>query len=371
MVTDVLLHYIGWVQLSFFFWVSLQSLDFSALSCVRLLTVFQGPELHWYFATVSQAEVRSQQRRRDCRFLFFTTHFCCHFGVSLCEYLCTRLLLQGDLDIDSDTPGTSTGHRVMKSTPMQRCRLNWDVKTLHFCFYSQQEANSKKRGVALDVKAWRGQCRELLRRMTVSPDSEPFRQPVDLFEYPVKCPLDSLINIWTLQNSCKNAWVYVSAVDIRTTGTSLTRQWTWEQCRRHCMKGIMKTQWSSPKMSVSFSATLKRTRQTRNPKYVKTCLCSCNQEESLGARPLTSCFSTRFTPWLSTCRPSSRRTSLPSSQTTSPPFKMSGGLGRGKPTGRNCTMAAALHVSARPPGTKLHFTPPSHLSRTWTEILTM
>uniref|UniRef100_A0A669ES94 Bromodomain and WD repeat domain containing 3 n=1 Tax=Oreochromis niloticus TaxID=8128 RepID=A0A669ES94_ORENI len=58
-----------------------------------------------------------------------------------------------DLDVDSDTPGTSTGHR--------------------------------KRGVVLDPKAWRGQCRELLRRMTASMDSEPFRQPVDLFEYPL------------------------------------------------------------------------------------------------------------------------------------------------------------------------------------------
>uniref|UniRef100_A0AAX7VKN3 Bromo domain-containing protein n=1 Tax=Astatotilapia calliptera TaxID=8154 RepID=A0AAX7VKN3_ASTCA len=58
-----------------------------------------------------------------------------------------------DLDVDSDTPGTSTGHR--------------------------------KRGVVLDPKAWRGQCRELLRRMTASTNSEPFRQPVDLFEYPL------------------------------------------------------------------------------------------------------------------------------------------------------------------------------------------
>lgn len=40
--------------------------------------------------------------------------------------------------------------------------------------------------MVLDVKAWRGQCRELLRRMIASPDSEPFRRPVDLFEYPVK-----------------------------------------------------------------------------------------------------------------------------------------------------------------------------------------
>uniref|UniRef100_A0AAR2KAN6 Bromo domain-containing protein n=1 Tax=Pygocentrus nattereri TaxID=42514 RepID=A0AAR2KAN6_PYGNA len=41
-----------------------------------------------------------------------------------------------------------------------------------------------KRGVALDVRAWLGQCKELLRRMIASPDSEPFRQPVDLFSYP-------------------------------------------------------------------------------------------------------------------------------------------------------------------------------------------
>uniref|UniRef100_A0AAR2LX44 Bromo domain-containing protein n=1 Tax=Pygocentrus nattereri TaxID=42514 RepID=A0AAR2LX44_PYGNA len=43
---------------------------------------------------------------------------------------------------------------------------------------------SQKRGVALDVRAWLGQCKELLRRMIASPDSEPFRQPVDLFSYP-------------------------------------------------------------------------------------------------------------------------------------------------------------------------------------------
>uniref|UniRef100_A0A8D0ARB6 Bromodomain and WD repeat domain containing 3 n=1 Tax=Sander lucioperca TaxID=283035 RepID=A0A8D0ARB6_SANLU len=64
---------------------------------------------------------------------------------------------EAELDVDSDTPGTSTGHRVR---------------------------GTRKRGVVLDVKFWRGQCKELLRRMIVSPDSEPFRRPVDLFEYP-------------------------------------------------------------------------------------------------------------------------------------------------------------------------------------------
>uniref|UniRef100_A0A8C9RGW8 Bromodomain and WD repeat domain containing 3 n=1 Tax=Scleropages formosus TaxID=113540 RepID=A0A8C9RGW8_SCLFO len=57
--------------------------------------------------------------------------------------------------LDSDTPGTSTGQRT-----------------------------TKKRGVVLDVQAWYGQCRELLKRLLESPDSEPFRQPVDLFAYP-------------------------------------------------------------------------------------------------------------------------------------------------------------------------------------------
>uniref|UniRef100_A0A673ACZ8 Bromodomain and WD repeat domain containing 3 n=1 Tax=Sphaeramia orbicularis TaxID=375764 RepID=A0A673ACZ8_9TELE len=64
---------------------------------------------------------------------------------------------EADVDVDSDTPGTSTSHRVRER---------------------------EKRGVVLDVKAWRAHCRELLRRMIASHDSEPFRQPVDLFEYP-------------------------------------------------------------------------------------------------------------------------------------------------------------------------------------------
>ncbi|KAF0038200.1 hypothetical protein F2P81_008684 [Scophthalmus maximus] len=66
---------------------------------------------------------------------------------------------EAEVDVDSDTPGTSTGHRGANS-------------------------NSKKRGDVFDVEAWQSQSRELLRRMIVSPDSEPFRQPVDLFEYP-------------------------------------------------------------------------------------------------------------------------------------------------------------------------------------------
>uniref|UniRef100_A0AAQ4NQY6 Bromo domain-containing protein n=1 Tax=Gasterosteus aculeatus aculeatus TaxID=481459 RepID=A0AAQ4NQY6_GASAC len=70
-----------------------------------------------------------------------------------------------ELDVDSDTPGTSSGHWV-RGTGVQ------------------SDPNSKKRGGVLDVNLWAGQCKELLRRMIVSPDSEPFRQAVDLFEYP-------------------------------------------------------------------------------------------------------------------------------------------------------------------------------------------
>uniref|UniRef100_A0A8C1QQD3 Bromodomain and WD repeat domain containing 3 n=1 Tax=Cyprinus carpio TaxID=7962 RepID=A0A8C1QQD3_CYPCA len=57
------------------------------------------------------------------------------------------------VDVDSDTPGTSTGQRV-------------------------------RQFMVLDISAWHGQCKELLRRMMASSDSEPFRQPVDLFTYP-------------------------------------------------------------------------------------------------------------------------------------------------------------------------------------------
>ncbi|XP_051543568.1 bromodomain and WD repeat-containing protein 3-like isoform X1 [Myxocyprinus asiaticus] len=63
------------------------------------------------------------------------------------------------VDVDSDTPGTSTGQRRSNNVP-------------------------QKRGVLLDINAWHGKCKELARRMMASPDSEPFRQPVDLFVYP-------------------------------------------------------------------------------------------------------------------------------------------------------------------------------------------
>uniref|UniRef100_A0A672MNX6 Bromodomain and WD repeat domain containing 3 n=1 Tax=Sinocyclocheilus grahami TaxID=75366 RepID=A0A672MNX6_SINGR len=56
-------------------------------------------------------------------------------------------------------------------------------------FSSEEEVSvcvctEQKRGVVMDINAWHGQCKELLRRMMASSDSEAFRQPVDLFTYP-------------------------------------------------------------------------------------------------------------------------------------------------------------------------------------------
>lgn len=131
------------------------------------------------------------------------------------------------------------------------------------------------------------------------------------------------------------------------------------------MKGIMKTPWSSPKTFVSFSATPKHTRRTRNHRHVKKWLCIFSYEKkSEKIRSLTMTllvFTTRFTPWPSACQPSLKRTSSPSSQTTSQPFRMNGGLVRDSPTGKNCTTEAAPQPSVHPPGTKPYHTSFDHL----------
>lgn len=38
-------------------------------------------------------------------------------------------------------------------------------------------------------QAWRGRCKELLDLIFQCEDSEPFREPVDLQEYPVPLPI--------------------------------------------------------------------------------------------------------------------------------------------------------------------------------------
>uniref|UniRef100_A0A8C4V802 Bromodomain and WD repeat domain containing 3 n=1 Tax=Falco tinnunculus TaxID=100819 RepID=A0A8C4V802_FALTI len=76
----------------------------------------------------------------------------------------TDVLLQ--VDVDSDAPGTSSGKRRVSRDPMKA-----------------------------SPNAWKEQCKQLLNLIYEREDSEPFRQPVDLFSYPdyrdiVDTPMD-------------------------------------------------------------------------------------------------------------------------------------------------------------------------------------
>uniref|UniRef100_A0A8C9EWL3 Bromodomain and WD repeat domain containing 3 n=1 Tax=Pavo cristatus TaxID=9049 RepID=A0A8C9EWL3_PAVCR len=65
-----------------------------------------------------------------------------------------------EVDVDSDAPGTSSGKRRV------RRRI-------------------KRQPVKGSPDAWKEQCKQLLNLIYEREDSEPFRQPVDLFSYPV------------------------------------------------------------------------------------------------------------------------------------------------------------------------------------------
>uniref|UniRef100_A0A8C7DKF7 Pleckstrin homology domain interacting protein n=1 Tax=Oncorhynchus kisutch TaxID=8019 RepID=A0A8C7DKF7_ONCKI len=76
-----------------------------------------------------------------------------------------------DEDEDTDTPGTSTRNRKL------------------------QRRGGVRRGRPLDPQAWRGRSKELIDLLFQCEDSEPFRQPVDLEQYPdyldiVDTPMD-------------------------------------------------------------------------------------------------------------------------------------------------------------------------------------
>uniref|UniRef100_A0A3Q3EFY0 Bromodomain and WD repeat domain containing 3 n=1 Tax=Labrus bergylta TaxID=56723 RepID=A0A3Q3EFY0_9LABR len=92
---------------------------------------------------------------------------------------------EADLDVDSDTPGTSSGHQVRESQ-------------------------------VTATNPWRGQCKELMRRMIASPDSEPFRQPVDLFEYRVK---QSAATVTCSNNDYRD--IIDTPMDLRTVSETL------------------------------------------------------------------------------------------------------------------------------------------------------
>lgn len=49
----------------------------------------------------------------------------------------------------------------------------------------QPRRRLRNRAQSYDIQAWKKQCQELLNLIFQCEDSEPFRQPVDLLEYPV------------------------------------------------------------------------------------------------------------------------------------------------------------------------------------------
>ncbi|KAL7865002.1 hypothetical protein AOLI_G00164220 [Acnodon oligacanthus] len=78
-------------------------------------------------------------------------------------------------DEEPETPGTSKRNKKGKQQPILR--------------------NLRNKPASGDPQAWRGRCRELLELIFQCEDSEPFRQPVDLEEYPdyldiVDTPMD-------------------------------------------------------------------------------------------------------------------------------------------------------------------------------------
>lgn len=111
-----------------------------------------------------------------------------HLGFSFfrLSWMLTRTL-RGHLQDIGLGQECSTMQQPVWTVPLIQLLSLEAAARVYFIFSSQQGSGSaSNRGVPLNAKVWRGQCQQLLRQMIVSPDSEPFRQPVDLFEYPVK-----------------------------------------------------------------------------------------------------------------------------------------------------------------------------------------
>ena len=61
------------------------------------------------------------------------------------------------------------------------------------CFLFQHRAISMSAQELSDPDAWKGHCIQLLDNLLASDDSTPFRQPVNMDEYPVsKCHLSTV-----------------------------------------------------------------------------------------------------------------------------------------------------------------------------------
>lgn len=146
--------------------------------------------LHLYHKL--RSEVSSEEEATVNIFSLNLFCFCLHLRDCLCKHLCLCCpagWLGHWLWHSRNIYRTSGKDTTTSTVPQIYSVLKTSVRASVLIFsWQDANSNSKKRGVALDVKAWRAQCRELVRRMTASPDSEPFRQPVDLFEYPVRQP---------------------------------------------------------------------------------------------------------------------------------------------------------------------------------------
>uniref|UniRef100_A0A674BUN6 Pleckstrin homology domain interacting protein n=1 Tax=Salmo trutta TaxID=8032 RepID=A0A674BUN6_SALTR len=95
-----------------------------------------------------------------------------HSTVTIYDIIHLNITDDEDEDEDTNTPGTSTRNRKL-----------------------QRGGGGVRRGRPLDPQAWRGRSKELIDLLFQCEDSEPFRQPVDLEQYPdyldiVDTPMD-------------------------------------------------------------------------------------------------------------------------------------------------------------------------------------
>lgn len=63
----------------------------------------------------------------------------------------------------------------------------------------QPRRRLRNRAQSYDVQAWKKQCQELLNLIFQCEDSEPFRQPVDLLEYPVSISQITFVLLFVIQ----------------------------------------------------------------------------------------------------------------------------------------------------------------------------
>lgn len=85
---------------------------------------------------------------------------------------------------------------------------------------------------------WRIQCREVLQSIWDHADSEPFREPVDLYEHPGKEDLGSF-----LLRNCN-----LRIVILQITFKLSNHQWIYKQFARNWQVEIMRRQWNSRKI---------------------------------------------------------------------------------------------------------------------------